>query len=126
MMERAVELYRQRETHASIIFFIMLITNCRYAGTGQPNLECAVLPMVCQGIGAVCFLCGTEGSRQRALKCSSASIGLVSVVMCILSCVHIHHLLQATVSVMNAYCLLVLAVDLWTYQDNECVTSPST
>ena len=124
-MGRAIELYRQRDTHTSIVLFLLFLTNCRYASTRQPNPECAIVPLVFQCVGVLAFMYGTEGARQKSLRIVSGCIMTGAVAACILSCIHIHHLLQATVAILNAYILLVLGIDLWAYQDNETVATPA-
>jgi hypothetical protein len=141
---RLYEMYLRREAHKAVVIFLMFVTNCRYIGTNQPYAICAVLPLIFQCLGILVFLVGTRCNQHQipllpqsvsddspsrtttertVLRVCHLSIYGGAAVSIILSMVYIHHLLQCTVSIVNAYTLVVIGVDLWMYKNEEFSTS---
>jgi hypothetical protein len=123
-MSRFYELYNQRESHLVVFIFLMFVTNCRYIGTHQPDSICAIFPLLCQCMGIVAWASAVHCRHtvvRQVLRVCIGSIWLGAITSTVLSIVYIHHLLQCTVSILNAYALAVIGTDLWIYQNEELV-----
>ena len=122
MMHRLRELHQKHESHLITIFLLMFVTNCRYLGMHQPNPECAWVPLTMQSATLLATLASMRGARSPLLKAVAlAGPAIGGVTSVIFSLHHLQHLLQATVSILNAYVLCAVGFDLWIEQDNEAV-----
>ena len=124
-MGRIHDAYQQREVHLGVVGTLMLVTNCRYIATNQPDAVCAILPLVFQCIGAVMLLVSARcsDSMSNAVRACQPLIVLGALVCTVLSVVHIYHLLQCTVSILNAYVLASLSTELWIFHQENVVSS---
>ena len=125
-MERLRQLFHERETHFWTVFGIVFITNCRYIGSHQEPASCGVVPLVFSCVSILAFACGKQGSRHLALRMAAAGVFVGGIVCTVLSCIHIHHFIAATVSILSAYVLFTVSIDIWSFQDNEVIMATNT
>jgi hypothetical protein len=111
-MGRLAELYANRDVHVVWTVLLTLVTNCRYIVSHQPYPGCATFPLAMQCFGIPCVLASAKGRRHPFLQATVPLLGLSSLACVVLSLVHLRHLLPSTLSVLNAYVLLVLAGDV--------------
>ena len=117
-MGRVYDLYQPRAVHIGLVSTLMLIINCNYIATDQPDAACAILPLVFQCLGALLLLFGRRVSGALVQACRIL-IGVGAATSTVLSVVYIHHMLQATVAILNAYALATMGIELGAVRNEE-------
>ena len=110
-MGRIEDVYQRREFHIGVVSALMFVTNCRYIGTNQLESECAILPLMFQCIGTLAFLLGSRLAATVVRVCQ-VLIVMGAAVSIVFSVVYIHDMLQCTVSILNAYALTAISIEL--------------
>ena len=129
MFRRLQNTSQQREVHLGILGFLVFVTNCRYIAMHQPTVICAELPLVFQCFGLAMFAVEAGCTRAHPETVKSLrtwvvlGLGIGAATCAVLSLVHVHHLLQCTVSILNAYVLVVMALELVELQEETVAGS---